>query len=85
MALELRNRLEAGLGIPLPATIAWNYPTVALLAPYLAERLEVPLEDTRGAAGPADAGAGVDDLEVLLKQVEQLSAEDARRLLSEGS
>jgi acyl transferase domain-containing protein/NADPH:quinone reductase-like Zn-dependent oxidoreductase/acyl carrier protein len=36
MSLELRNRLEAELGIAVPATAIWNYPSVALFAEHLA-------------------------------------------------
>ena len=36
MAMELRNRLEAALGRPLSATLAWNYPTVEALVAHLA-------------------------------------------------
>ena len=36
MAIELRNRLEAALGRPLSATLAWNHPTVAALVAHLA-------------------------------------------------
>ena len=36
MAMELRNRLEAALGRSLSATLAWNYPTVEVLAAHLA-------------------------------------------------
>ena len=32
MALELRNRLEASLGITLPAALVWAYPTITDLA-----------------------------------------------------
>lgn len=35
LALELRNRLERALGRRLPATLAWNFPTVATLAAHL--------------------------------------------------
>lgn len=35
MAMELRNRLEAGLGRSLSATLAWNHPTVAALVEFL--------------------------------------------------
>jgi len=45
MALELRNRVEAGLGLRLSATLVWNYPTLRDLVPYLAERLDVTLDD----------------------------------------
>ncbi len=36
LAMELRNRLERALGVPLAATLAWNYPTVTALAAHLA-------------------------------------------------
>jgi acyl carrier protein len=39
MGLELRNRLESGLGLALPATLVWTYPTVAALAEHLAGEL----------------------------------------------
>lgn len=43
LALELRNRLERALGRPLPATLAWNYPTVATLAAHLSGADKPPL------------------------------------------
>ncbi|MBL8976367.1 MAG: KR domain-containing protein, partial [Myxococcales bacterium] len=39
MGLEVRNRLEAGLGLTLSATLLWTYPTVAALADFLAKRI----------------------------------------------
>jgi myxalamid-type polyketide synthase MxaE and MxaD len=48
--LELRRRLERRVGRPLPATLAWNYPTVADLAGYLAG-----LAEDGGATRPAEA------------------------------
>jgi myxalamid-type polyketide synthase MxaB len=39
MTLELRNRLEADLGLRLSATLVWNYPTVSALAAHLAQAL----------------------------------------------
>jgi NADPH:quinone reductase-like Zn-dependent oxidoreductase/acyl carrier protein len=46
MGLELRNRIEAGLGISVPATLLWTYPTVRALAAQL-------LPDDAAAAGEA--------------------------------
>ena len=46
LSLELRNRLERALGRALPATLAWNYPTIAALSKHLA-----------GEAGAASAPA----------------------------
>lgn len=43
MTLELRNRLEVSLGVSLSATLLWNYPTVAALTPFLAEKMGIPL------------------------------------------
>ncbi|WP_063783015.1 beta-ketoacyl synthase N-terminal-like domain-containing protein [Streptomyces sp. XY431] len=47
--LELRSRLELSLGVPLPATLGWQYPTLDALVPFLAERMGIPLE---AAAAP---------------------------------
>jgi acyl transferase domain-containing protein/acyl-CoA synthetase (AMP-forming)/AMP-acid ligase II/acyl carrier protein len=40
MAVELRDRLEAMLGVTLSATIVWSYPTLERLAFNLLERIE---------------------------------------------
>ncbi|AKT40598.1 type I polyketide synthase [Chondromyces crocatus] len=44
MGLELRNRLEAGLGFRMPATLLWTYPTVVALSDHLTSQL-APLLD----------------------------------------
>jgi NADPH:quinone reductase-like Zn-dependent oxidoreductase/acyl carrier protein len=46
MTLELRNRLESGTGLKLPATLIFNYPTVTALTGNLAEKMGIPLEAT---------------------------------------
>jgi acyl carrier protein len=38
-AVELHNKLEAKLGIELPATVTFDYPTTAALASFLATRM----------------------------------------------
>ncbi|AUX41121.1 uncharacterized protein SOCE26_025260 [Sorangium cellulosum] len=84
MALELRDRLEASLGIPMATTLVWQRPTVAEMASYLAERLS----PDRAAPPPPpaepprlDAPA---DLDALLAEVEQLSDDTVREELAEG-
>lgn len=48
-AMELRNRLQAELQTPLPATVAMEHPSVLDLAGYLAGRLSNPGLETAAA------------------------------------
>jgi acyl carrier protein len=67
-ALELRNRLESALGIPLPATLAWAHPTLSALAENLAERLGLALAPPAGPAAPDPAPPLADgDAELLAR------------------
>jgi acyl transferase domain-containing protein/acyl-CoA synthetase (AMP-forming)/AMP-acid ligase II/acyl carrier protein len=62
MSLELRKRLESSLGVTLPATVAWRFPTIDALVPFLAESMEIPL--SAGAIEepvPAADAAGTDE------------------------
>jgi len=52
MSLELRKRLEGTLDVTLPATLAWRYPTVEALVPFLAEQMDIPLVEEKAAAAP---------------------------------
>ena len=58
MALELRNRLESGLGLALPATLVWACPDVATLVDDLGRRLDPPGGDPVEPGGP-DGGAEI--------------------------
>jgi acyl carrier protein len=82
MAIELRDRLEASLAIPVATTLVWQRPTVVEMAAYLLERLELdgpgevasPTPSARGASsGPAPRA-----FHALLAEVELLSDEAAR-------
>jgi acyl carrier protein len=44
MAVELRNRLESSLGVTLSATLVFNYPTIAAMTPYLAQKMGISLD-----------------------------------------
>ena len=57
LAIEFRKRIEKGLGISLPSTIAFEYPTVETLSGYVLLEIESRLPQ---AAVPA---ANVDDAE----------------------
>jgi myxalamid-type polyketide synthase MxaE and MxaD len=52
LAMEFRNRLERALGRALPATLAWNYPTVRALAEHLAGGTETPAGSSKVTAIP---------------------------------
>jgi acyl carrier protein len=60
MALELKRRLERGVGITLPSTLTFNYPSVEALAGYL-ERLIAPqkLPDLETEVAPPTSAAEV--------------------------
>jgi acyl transferase domain-containing protein/acyl carrier protein len=61
LALELRNRLERALGRRLPATLAWNFPTIAALAAHLSgtgKPPRRPIKDERAPATTATTLAG---------------------------
>ena len=75
MAVELKRRLERGVGKPLPSTLTFNYPNVGALAAFLdsqltdtmahpASRVAAPATVQPGpAAAPTDAGRA--DLDAL--------------------
>lgn len=76
MTLELRNRLEAGLGVSLSATLVWNYPTIADIVPHLAEKLGLSF----ATADPVPEPAGPEAAEAA--PLDDLSAEDVNALLA---
>lgn len=53
LALELRNRLERALGRRLPATLAWNFPTIAALAAHLSGTGKPPRHPIKDERAPA--------------------------------
>jgi acyl carrier protein len=85
-AVELSQELEDEFKVPLPPIVAWNYPTPAALARYLAEQSLAPA-DTNGAAENDEAAttshARDARLASLLSEVENLSDEEVARLLAE--
>jgi acyl-CoA synthetase (AMP-forming)/AMP-acid ligase II/acyl carrier protein len=98
-AVEMSHELEQQFSVPLPPIVAWNYPTPAALARFLAEetlgvKREEVAEKPVAASKPAHAASGVAtgeladvesdaELAALLAEVENLSNADAERLLAQ--
>jgi acyl-coenzyme A synthetase/AMP-(fatty) acid ligase/acyl carrier protein len=91
-AVELSHELETQFKVPLPPIVAWNYPTPASLARYLAEQStgsHATGSATTTANGAAHANGksaeARDDrlLAELLAEVENLSDAEAAKLLAE--
>lgn len=81
MAVELRNRLEAFLGVDLPVTLVWGYPTIAAIVPHLARKIGASLDAT-GPAAPTPSPKDDGVLSTLIGEIEQLSDENALSLLT---
>ncbi len=78
-SLELRNRLEHGLGLTLPATLVWQFPTVDSLAPHLAEKLgfvEPPADEAEPLVDET-----ITDRRSRIGELERLSDAEAEVLL----
>ncbi|AGC47278.1 polyketide synthase [Myxococcus stipitatus DSM 14675] len=77
MSVELRNVLQRSLGVSLPATVAFDNPTVNALADHLAEEVL----GLKQEAAPAREVVEDQDLDDLLSDVDDLSDGDVQELL----
>ena len=85
-AVELSQELEDEFKVPLPPIVAWNYPTPAALARYLAEQSLQPAATSREAERTDTAptmSPGDEHLAAMLSEVEGLSDDEVARLLAE--
>jgi acyl transferase domain-containing protein/acyl carrier protein len=81
MAVDLRNRLQRSIGKPLPSTLAFDRPTVDVLATYLADEvLLLPPSDEDAPPAVPPPAIEADDL---LTDLEELSDAEVDRLLAE--
>ena len=84
LGLELRKQLETAVETALPATLAWRYPTVDALAPFLAECMGITLDAVGSGsttpAVPIAAPAPIELNEPAL-DLEALSDSDVEALL----
>jgi len=80
MAVELRNALGQGLALALPATLVFDYPTLAALGAFLAGELELTAAPAQPQAKRPAAETATEDL---LNRIENLRDEDIDRMLNE--
>jgi len=79
MAVELKNRLQSGVGQPLPSTLTFEYPTIEALAGYLAAEVFDLEPPTSRAMTEVELSGDATDV---LDRIEQLADEDVDRLLA---
>jgi acyl transferase domain-containing protein/acyl carrier protein len=89
MGLELRNSLQTSLGVSLPATMVFNYPTTALLSQYLADKISPQQNDSEltqvsefvpaALPGTLEASEHVDEI---LAEIESLSEHEVHRRIA---
>ncbi|MFE6097908.1 type I polyketide synthase [Streptomyces massasporeus] len=72
MAVELRRRIAARAGVPLPSTLAFDYPTPAAIASLVLTRLDL-------APDPQRTATGEDPDSVLARVLDRVSAEELQR------
>ncbi|WP_045705456.1 SDR family NAD(P)-dependent oxidoreductase, partial [Streptomyces rubellomurinus] len=73
MAVELRNRLSAFAQVPLPSTLAFDYPTPQAIADFLNVRLD------SGAVRPEDSAPPQDPEQAARWALGRISAADLRQ------
>ncbi|WP_342374010.1 type I polyketide synthase [Myxococcus stipitatus] len=87
MGMEIRNRLEASLGLKLSATLVWAYPTLVALVTFLSERLGLSSDDQppRAEESPPEAPAPAAALTsaAVSSEIEDLSEAEVERLLAQ--
>ncbi len=81
MSVELRNVLQRSLGTSLPATVAFDNPTVNGLVDYLAAEV---LGLSQAAAAPVKEAAEDVELDALLADVDSLDEEAVQAMLRRG-
>ena len=85
MALELRNRLETNFGVELSATMAFNYPTIATLAPVLGQKMGVleGLGPVRSEMRDANAGEDPGGLQGFIEELQEMSEDEVEAQLEQ--
>jgi myxalamid-type polyketide synthase MxaE and MxaD len=68
MSVSLRNRLEVGLGRSLPATLAFEHPSVQQLSEFIAGEILLTAEPSSVSGTAADNGSESHDLDAISEE-----------------
>ena len=68
MAIELRSRLQKAVGVPLPATLVFDYPTIDKLTIYLMDVMGISIDIDVDSSSTDLEALSDSDLEALLMQ-----------------
>ena len=79
MGLELRNRIEQTLGVKVPTTLLWTYPTVSALAAHLCTEMTPESKPAEAVEGPLDDTEDTENIE----DIEDMSEDELTRLIEE--
>ncbi len=79
MAVELRNKLAAGLGQPLPATLLFEYPSLEALADFATRVLQAKVEENGAARKQSQVESAMPTPDIA--ELAQLSEGEAEALL----
>ena len=77
LSVELRNTLSSAIGVPLPATLLFDFPTIDALTDYLLKSVLSPEDDSKVLEPVGDAPHVS-----LLGSIEELSEEEVDSLLA---
>jgi hypothetical protein len=86
--LEFRNRLDTALRLSLHVSVVWNYPTITEITGYLLNKLDETLElsekdgTNRTQSEQMQSEDSPEQMEELLELLDNLSEEDAQRIIS---
>jgi acyl carrier protein len=83
MAVELRNRLQSSLGISLPATVGFEYPTLEALSDYIATQLFGSEQKPQAMAAAASAEQSAAAEAAMMADIQKLSETELLASLAE--
>ncbi|RME50902.1 MAG: SDR family NAD(P)-dependent oxidoreductase [Deltaproteobacteria bacterium] len=84
MGLELKNRIERGLGLKLASSLLWTYPNLDALVPFLAKEMGFSEgEEERHDTPQEEADREAEEEAAMIAEIEDLSEEEMAAMIEE--